>query len=205
MKKIQKSLIIFYLIGIIGFVLPFTKHIFIAITPLALIGNMLVLYFFHEPFTKKTVITYLFICIAGYIIEVIGVKTGVIFGSYAYGKTLGISLFETPLIIGINWLFVSYTSLSIAKLLFKKSITFLLLAPLIMVIYDIILEQVAPKMNMWSWENSIIPLKNYIAWYLIGLCFVVILHFQKISVKNPLSLTVFICQFLFFLMLFLLV
>jgi putative membrane protein len=52
-------------------------------------------------------------------LEVVGVKTGLIFGEYKYGSTLGIKLFEVPLIIGFNWVFVILGSISISRLITK--------------------------------------------------------------------------------------
>ena len=138
------------------------------------------------------------IFISGYCIEVVGVKTGLIFGIYNYGNALGIKLFETPLLIGVNWLFLTYTAISITEKLNIKKWLALFVAPALMLVYDIVLELVAPKMDMWNWHNSEVPLKNYIAWYIIAFCFVMLLNAFKIKTSNSLSAIIFICQFLFF-------
>ena len=39
----------------------------------------------------------------GLLAEIIGVQTGILFGSYAYGETLGLKIFGAPLVIGLNW------------------------------------------------------------------------------------------------------
>ncbi|HQG57357.1 MAG TPA: carotenoid biosynthesis protein, partial [Bacteroidales bacterium] len=87
------------------------------------------------------------------------------------------------------------------KLNIKKWLA-LFVAPTFMLAYDIVLEQVAPKMDMWSWHNSEVPLRNYIAWYIIAFSFVLILKAFRIKTSNPLSAILFICQFLFFTVLF---
>jgi len=64
-----------------------------------------------------------------------------------------------------------------------------------------VMEQLAPIMNMWSWAGSSIPMKNYIAWWLLGFLFTGILKRFKINTNNPLALLLFICQFIFFVVL----
>ena len=62
----------------------------------------------------KQMLAFFLIFLLGFVVEVVGVQTGLIFGSYSYGATLGVKLFDTPLLIGLNWIFVSYSSYSIA-------------------------------------------------------------------------------------------
>ena len=195
---VRKFIVIFYSIGLLGFIIPFTKVFFINITPMALLLNTYLIAIYHEKYAVKDVLIFLIIFLSGYLIEVIGVKTGLVFGKYAYGNALGLKLFETPLLIGVNWLFLTYTAIAILNDLKIKKWSVLFMAPLLMLVYDIVLEQVAPKMNMWIWQNSEIPVRNYIAWYFIALCFVLLFTFSKIETKNPLAAILFICQFMFF-------
>lgn len=196
--EVRKFIVIFYIVGLCGFFIPFTKAFFISITPFALLLNVYLLAIYHEKYTLKYVLIFLLIFISGYCIEVVGVKTGLIFGIYNYGNALGIKLFETPLLIGVNWLFLTYTAISITEKLNIKKWLALFVAPALMLVYDIVLELVAPKMDMWNWHNSEVPLKNYIAWYIIAFCFVMLLNAFKIKTSNSLSAIIFICQFLFF-------
>lgn len=200
-QEVKKFVLIFYMVGLLGFLLPFSKDIFIKIIPLALLLSTYLLAIYHEKYTRKSILIFFLIFTLGFFIEVIGVNTGLVFGTYAYGKGLGIKLLNTPLMIGVNWLFLTYTSISLVeKLKLKQGFT-ILLAPLLMVLYDIILEQLAPLMGMWSWLGSTIPLRNYIAWYLFGVVFVSIFRIFRIDTRNPLAGILFICQFLFFVLL----
>jgi putative membrane protein len=203
-REVKKFIVIFYFVGIAGFVIPFTKDVFIAITPLALIISTYLLLIYHESYTVKTIFALALICLLGLFIEVLGVKTGYIFGNYTYGNALGPKIFSTPIIIGFNWLFLTYTSMSIVRQLKINRGEVIFLAPLLMVIFDIVLEQLALKMDMWKWQNDSVPFKNYIAWYLIGLCFVIIIKLFKIDTKNPLASILFTGQLVFFLVLYLL-
>jgi len=106
-KKVKLLLIIFFIVGIIGFTIPFTSDFFIHLTPLALLLSAMALAIFHKPVSRKKLMTpFLLIFITSFIVEVAGVQSGFIFGNYTYGKGLGIKLFETTLLIGLNWLFL---------------------------------------------------------------------------------------------------
>lgn len=202
--QVKRFIIIFYLIGIIGFLIPFTREIFITITPLALIVSSYLLIVYHNTYFKSNVLLFLLIFLLGFWAEVIGVNTGYIFGQYCYGGALGIKLLNVPLMIGVNWLFLTYTSMSAVKSIFDNEYLVVFFAPMLMVIYDLTLEQVAPKLDMWYWRSLMIPLRNYLAWYLIGLVFVTLFKFVRVDVKNPVAPLLFLCQFLFFLILTLL-
>ena len=198
-SEVKKFIVSFYAIGLIGFLIPATKHIFILITPLALLLSVYLLAIYHKPYTRNSVILFLLIFFLGYFIEVVGVETSLIFGSYEYGKALGFKVFGTPLLIGVNWLYLTYISVDIMKNSFKAKLWLTIItAPLLMLIYDIVLEQVAPKMDMWSWEGSSVPIKNYVAWYIIGVVFVALFKLFKVEANNPISKVLYISQFLFF-------
>lgn len=195
---IKQFLVLFYAIGVTAIYIPFTAKLFISLTPLALLLSFTLLLVFHKNFDLKTIGTFTLIFVAGYLVEVFGVNTGLLFGNYKYGETLSIKLLETPVIMGLNWILMIYLTASVIE---KYQIPILLkifVSSTIMVGYDLVLEQVAPKMDMWSWQNNSVPLQNYIAWFGIAVIFHGLLKISKIETKNKLSVTILICQILFF-------
>ena len=40
---------------------------------------------------------------------------------------------------------------------------------LMMMLLDILIEVSAPRFDFWLFKNDVIPLKNYIAWFVIGM------------------------------------
>jgi putative membrane protein len=126
-----------------------------------------------------------------------------IFGKYSYGDTLGLKISNTPIIIGLNWLLMTYITASVVDLFDIRVGYKIIAAAALMVIYDLVLEQVAPLMNMWSWQNNTIPLQNYLAWFVIALTFQAIFKIRKIDTYNPIAASVLIIQFVFFITLFL--
>ncbi len=200
-KEVKKFIVIFYGVGTLGFLIPFTKGFFIAITPFALLLSTYLLAIYHKKYALKTIVIFVLIFLLGFFVEVVGVNTGLIFGNYKYGSGLGVKLFETPLLIGVNWLFLTYASVSVLSGLKINKNLALIFAPVLMLIYDLVLEQVAPKMDMWSWQNNDIPLQNYIAWFLIALVFVALIRVFKIDASNSMSKILLISQFVFFVLL----
>jgi len=193
-----------YTMGFIGMIAPESRAKSLQLTPYTIIASLLVLMLFAEvSFTINTILVFLAIAVSGYLIEAAGVNTGKIFGSYTYGKTLGLSILNTPLIIGINWLFLVYASSSLFEKYPIHNILKILLASLVMLAYDMILEPVAPKMDMWHWKNSVVTLQNYIAWFVLAVIFHLIVKWFGINTRNPVASWVLLCQFLFFLALYL--
>ncbi|MBN2610461.1 MAG: carotenoid biosynthesis protein [Bacteroidales bacterium] len=198
-QKVKSFFISFYAIGLAGMIIPFTNPVFLKLTPVALLLSFLAVMLFHEKaFDKATIIVFISIFIAGFLIEVAGVNTGLIFGEYRYGRGLGPKLWETPLLIGINWLLLVYLSSGVVSRIKLNTLLSALVAPGIMLLYDLLLEQTAPYLDMWRWNNDVVPLKNYIAWYLIALVFHIFIKIFKIHTANRLSFVILICHMVFF-------
>lgn len=203
-EEVRKFLWIFFGVGVLGFLFPFTYPLFVKITPLALLLTIYLLSLYHENYDCRTWFAFGLVYLIGFGVEVIGVNTGMIFGSYRYGQGLGVHLFNTPLLIGLNWLFLAYCSSSIADRITSNSLLRWVISPSLMLSYDLLLEQLAPRMDMWSWSGDEVPLRNYIAWWIIGLGCVAVLRLCKVQTRNPLATVLFVAQFLFLLLLYIL-
>jgi bisanhydrobacterioruberin hydratase len=188
----------------VGFILPATKQLFSSLIPLALLLSSMVIIWFHRPgFSIKMILIFGFIFVFSLFTEIAGVKTGMIFGTYSYGSSLGIQLFETPVMIGLNWLMLVYCTKIIAEKFFRNKKVILVIAPVLMVVYDLAMEQVAPLLDMWSWNQGKIPVRNYLVWFLLALFFHWLLQKSKLRFTNKMALPVFTIQLLFFVLLFL--
>jgi len=203
-SKVKSFFISFYAIGLAGMVLPFSFPLFLELIPLALLLSFFAIFLFHEQkIDLKTTLVFAIIFLAGFFVEVAGVNTGVIFGEYSYGEGLGYKLFNTPLMMGVNWVLMIYLSSSLVARLNAKPILSVFLASASMIIYDLVIEQVAPVFDMWSWISNSVPIQNYFAWFLIAIVFHSLLKVFKINTRNALAPLIYICQFLFFLILML--
>lgn len=190
-------LIIIYTVGVIGLNTEFKNEI-AALTPYTLVLSAIVLLLNHREWNRYFVIFVAFAAILGYLIELIGIESKLIFGTYSYGKTLGYKLYGVPIVMGLNWFLMVYSCGMVANLfrfgVFIKSIV----GAFLMVILDLSLEPVAVNLDFWTWENGIIPIQNYIAWFIVA--FVLLIYFHKLELKkmNRIAVGLFIIQYIFF-------
>jgi bisanhydrobacterioruberin hydratase len=200
MKETYKSYFLYFLIlvyvsGSIGFVMNPT--FFSPFTPYTLLFTCFV-FLIHIPVAdKKFLLAFFTIAFLGYIIEVIGVKTGLIFGKYSYGDGLGIKLLEVPLIISINWAMLICAGIRIVSSIFANKITVLVVAALLVTLIDLLIEQVAPKLDFWQFESGLPSIHNYLGW--IGVAFFISYFFYPILIKSnrTVSLIILILQIIF--------
>lgn len=136
--------------------------------------------------------------VAGFILEIDGVKTGIIFGEYSYGTALGPKLMDVPLILGFNWFFMVYCSSQIAGYFKLPMVPTALLSGAIMTAYDLILEPNAIALGYWHWHSGSIPIQNYIAWFIAGSVFSLFYIYRSIRVHNSMAVFLFSIQVIFF-------
>ncbi len=201
-KLVIRILIILYSVGVLGHIadgeiLSLMK----VLTPFVLLLSGGLVLFSLELQNNKPLAIWL---IAGFlftmIIEILGVKSGLIFGNYYYGYVLGVKLFGVPVIIGINWIMIIWGGIGIGNIagssIFSKSF----LAAFMILVFDLILEPVAMKLSYWHWQGGIIPLKNYSIWFLIGF-FLSFGYFRaNIKIKTDLPIALFVIQIFFFIL-----
>ncbi len=200
----KKLIILIYIIGSLGFSIKFTHNFFQYLTPLTLIFTTILIFLFHQDsFKVKEIIIFSFVYLFTFCIEVAGVQTGAVFGNYYYGIGLGPKLFDTPLMIGINWLFLSYITASISNgLINPNGLLKIVFASFLMLFYDVVVELVADFLGMWYWQSSIIPIQNYVVWFFVSFFIQSIYYVAKIRFNNPLSSLVYFSQMLFLLIVF---
>jgi bisanhydrobacterioruberin hydratase len=75
------------------------------------------------------------------------------------------------------------------------------LGAVLLVWLDTWIEPIAMKLDFWQWENNIIPLQNYIGWYVIGFIELAVFHYFLPFVKNSIGIVLLLLQFLFFMLL----
>jgi bisanhydrobacterioruberin hydratase len=196
-----KVFIIYYIVGLIGLGVPYSRELFITLMPFSLSLSMILLLLHHKIWTYRHVFVIVIIAILGYLIEVAGVLTGEVFGEYAYGKALGLKLYDTPLMIGVNWIMLIYCVHTLHENLKWPWWIKVLSGSLIMVVYDIIMEPVAVRLDMWSWGGGNIPTQNYIAWFIISLVFLTIMHLARMKTRNQVAAWLLGVQTAFFLVL----
>jgi len=192
-------LVVIYLVGIVGILLPFHAD-FILLTPFNLIISLLLVLYFHGKWTKEMTAYMLIAFWLGFGIEIVGVNTGLVFGEYKYGQVLGWKLWGTPLMIGVNWVLLTYCSATVMNRLFKRAGLWYkaLIGAGIMTYLDYWIEPVAMHYGFWSWTNNDVPMQNYFAWFVIAYVILVIFYKLVGKTKNKVAEALLILQFVFF-------
>jgi len=151
-----------------------------------------------------------FILFCGWGIEYVGVSTHFPFGHYQYGHVLQPQILQIPLGIGFAWLTICLSSLIITysimhyyqiKKPYHNTIIPILTA-VFMLLFDIVMENAAPKLQYWTWSNGSIPIQNYLSWFLLGVLFSLLWVRLNISMKNYpcLGIHVYLSQSIYFLL-----
>ena len=126
------------------------------------------------------------IIIGGFTVEAIGVNTGLLFGTYEYGSELGPKLYGVPLVLGFNWYCVVAACAHLVLKWFPDTLSLIIKAIIVglfCVLLDYFIEPVAIKYNFWDWENSLIPIFNYVCWFIFASIFasVYLLKVKKLN------------------------
>ena len=191
-------LLIFHLVGLVGLNLNSSRDLFLLLTPFNLLLTATLLFWQHEHFNRPFILFATGIFLAGLGIEMIGVQTGIIFGHYTYGEALGPKIMETPWMIGVNWLVLIYATGGIANRLAAPWWVKTMVAASLMVVLDFFIEPVATCLGFWTWQEGIIPIQNYIAWWVVSSAMLVFFYKVRFSKDNPISPWVYGVQLLFF-------
>jgi len=193
------NIILVYIVGIVGicFTSEAVQKVFLQLTPISLILSLVHLVFDHKKWDWKFIFSALFITLFGFFIEVIGVKTQAIFGTYYYGETLGFKWLDVPILMGLNWLLLIYiiaTSFNKIKSVWMFSVC----AAAIMTGLDFLIEPNAIKLDFWQWQNNIIPLQNFVAWFVLSFILFFIFRVANGIIENRFSKIILVLQFVFF-------
>ena len=192
-------LVVIYTVGIAGIGLEWMPQLVYG-TPINLLLSLAIVLFFDQHKGKSLLWFGGLVFSLGYGIEVLGVQTGKIFGAYSYGEILGFKLWDTPLMIGVNWLLLVLSAGNLVDQVLSKGSTYLKIAvaATLMLLLDLLIEPVAIHWTMWTWENIDVPLQNYLAWWLIAAVMFGIYYQFLGKHVNKVAGAVFIIQLVFF-------
>ncbi|MFP4267156.1 MAG: carotenoid biosynthesis protein [Spirochaetaceae bacterium] len=192
-------LLIFYAVGIAGHIYRPTFPLMVSLTfwVLLIFGLLVFLQIYlrgNRGLLLWALVTYLFT----FSMEALGVATGLVFGSYIYGETLGLMLLEVPVVIGFNWMIIV---LALSVYVFRRVKNPLaggLITAAGATLFDWVMEPAAIAMDYWRWAGGEIPLQNYLAWFVIA--FICSFAFGAFKLKSSSQLGLYYVgiQLLFF-------
>ncbi len=189
-------------VGVIGHIIPTLKPLMILLTPFTLLlTGSVTLYFSLQERNTKLFVWGIIVYAITFSLEVIGVKTGYVFGNYYYGDVLGLKLFDVPLIIGFNWVLIILGAIGLANRIHQSPLQIALLTGTFAVLFDLMMEPVAIKLGYWNWEKGLIPLENYYSWFGIAFFASLLASKLKLELEDSLPVYYFLIQFVFFILL----
>lgn len=201
MKKhaVHIFIYIIFLVGVAGHATESLIDIMVSITSVTLlIMGSLVLYQSVRANGAGVLIWAGATYVVTFFLEVLGVRTGLVFGGYEYGHALAPLLFDVPLIIGYNWVFVILGAACIVHRYLTRPFPFAIMTASITVLFDILLEPVAIQLGYWQWGVGYVPLQNYVAWFAISFTAAYFLKLSRIRFYTEAAIHYFIAQGLFF-------
>ncbi len=147
-----------------------------------------------------------FVVVISFLIEWLGVRSGLIFGRYHYGPILQPQIDSVPIAIGFAWLLSVMGAMAISRILLgrfgESNFLFIFTSALILVVFDMFLEAAATEIGYWQWQDGRVPLQNYFAWFFIGGFFVSIAAKLGLLLQqwSGLIVHVFIAQLAYFIL-----
>jgi putative membrane protein len=195
-------IVLFHTVGLIGFIILAFTVLFLKMVPWHLLLMLGVIIYNHKQPNGKFISFALTIFILGFCAELIGVHTGLLFGSYGYGQTLGLKLWDIPLVIGINWFLLIYSiGVLMQRSRVKNIFVRTLAGAMLLVLLDFFIEPIAIHFDYWHWADGGIPIKNYLCWFLISGAMLFIFEKFKFDIQNKAPVVLLIMQFVFFMIL----
>jgi putative membrane protein len=116
--------------------------------------------------------------IISFLMEEIGVRTGLIFGAYHYNDLLGVKLGHVPILIPLAWFMMIYPAWTVARAILRgidletpRGLTaHAVLAALVITAWDVVMDPPMAAAHNWVWEQGGayfgVPRRNYLGWLL---------------------------------------
>jgi putative membrane protein len=117
----------------------------------------------------------------GFVSEIVGVRYGIPYGAYQYTPTLGASVAGVPLAMIAAWFVLLSYAWHRASELTRSLWTARLLAALVMVAFDLLIDPVAiGPMKLWVWQESGpyygVPSVNFLGWFAVSFVSLLFVH-----------------------------
>lgn len=195
-KYLLYFLILVYVSGAIGFLI--NPSFFSPFTPFTLVFTCFV-FLIHQPLNKLNYsLSFISLVLIGFVVEVVGIKTGLIFDNYYYGNALGYKLLGVPLVISLNWALLINTGVLTASYLSSSRAIIAVLSAAIITGTDLLIEQTASRMDFWYFSEGIAGLYNYIGWFIISFAASWFVQKQILKGDKKIAFIILLLQLFFF-------
>jgi uncharacterized membrane protein len=115
----------------------------------------------------------------GLLVEAVGVRTGLPFGTYAYTGDLGPSLLGVPVVVPLAWTMMAWPALVVGRTLARR-LPVALVGGVALAAWDLFLDPQMVDAAHWTWAHPDpalplvpgVPLTNYAGWLLVAVVIV---------------------------------
>lgn len=115
------------------------------------------------------------VAVLAWAIELLGSRTGVPFGDYAYTDQLQPQLLGVPAIVPLAWFAMGLAAFATARAMTANRVAQCILGALALAAWDVFLDPQMVNAGFWEWRASTwwtyqgIPLVNFAGWFVAGL------------------------------------
>lgn len=191
-------MVIFHLVGLLGIGFQLDPNM-LGLSWMNLLLTGVIVFINRGEFEPKFYWYSAIVFLAGLSVEIVGVATGYPFGVYHYGGSLGWKVLGVPVVLGLNWWLLVYSSIQLSSWITKNTVLKILIAPAFMVGLDFLIEPLCETMDFWHWKEAVVPVQNYLSWYFIALVLIAPYFFiVKNTSINKVAIAALITQALFF-------
>jgi len=188
---------LFHLCGMVGISYG-NKDFFLAFTPINLFISFVLLFVNQKQLESKELKSAFLIFFIGMVSEILGVNYGLIFGDYVYLDNLGVKILGVPVLIGVNWIILTFITGSLSSFIFKNKYVSILIGAILMIGLDLLIEPVAPLLGFWIFDLQKVPLQNYLGWFVIGMITQALFQFKIAEKELTFSTHLLIINAIFF-------
>jgi len=188
---------LFHLCGMVGISYG-NKDFFLAFTPINLFISFVLLFVNQKQLESKELKSAFLIFFIGMVSEILGVNYGLIFGDYVYLDNLGVKILGVPVLIGVNWIILTFITGSLSSFIFKNKYVSIFMGAILMIGLDLLIEPVAPLLGFWIFDLQKVPLQNYIGWFVIGIITQALFQFKIAEKELTFSTHLLIINAIFF-------
>ncbi|MGH8904796.1 MAG: carotenoid biosynthesis protein [Egibacteraceae bacterium] len=117
----------------------------------------------------------------GLLVEAVGTRTGIPFGSYAYTDSLGWKVLGVPAVIPLAWTMMAYPALLVGQRIARGPVAGPLVAGAALASWDLFLDPQMVEAGHWIWAPGggprlmDIPVSNFAGWLGVGVLMMALL------------------------------